>query len=132
MNGITETGAIARVAYEVIRAYCQSLGDNSQPAWEDAPQWQRDSALSGVGFHMVFPNASPAESHRVWMAQKMDEGWTYGPEKRPELKQHPCLVPFEELPREQQVKDFLFRGVVHALLSDWPGWPFVEDATSSS
>ncbi len=39
---------IARVAHEVNRAYCQALGDNSQPAWEDAPQWQRDSAMLGV------------------------------------------------------------------------------------
>lgn len=39
---------IARVCHEVNRAYCQALGDDSQPAWEDAPQWQRDSALLGV------------------------------------------------------------------------------------
>lgn len=39
---------IARVVHEVNRAYCEALGDTSQPKWEDAPQWQRDSAMLGV------------------------------------------------------------------------------------
>lgn len=38
------------------------------------------------------------------------------PDEEPDLKQHHCLVPFDQLPREQQAKDFLFRGVVHALV----------------
>ena len=49
------------------------------------------------------------------MAQKIEDGWTYGPEKNPDLKQHPCLVPFHELPREQQAKDYIFRAVVRVL-----------------
>lgn len=106
---------IARVAHEVNRAYCQALGDNSQPAWEDAPQWQRDSALLGVKLHTENPGASAAASHESWMAQKVAEGWTYGPEKKPDLKQHHCIVPFDALPVEQQAKDHIFRGVVHAL-----------------
>lgn len=106
---------IARVAHEVNRAYCQALGDDSQPGWEDAPQWQRDSALLGVSLHTDNPDAGPQASHESWMAQKVADGWVYGPEKRPELKQHHCIVPFDQLPREQQAKDFIFRGVVHAL-----------------
>jgi hypothetical protein len=106
---------IARVAHEVNRAYCQALGDNSQPAWEDAPQWQRESALLGVQLHIENPDASPQASHESWMAQKVAEGWKYGPEKRPDLKEHHCMVPFDALPREQQAKDYIFRAVVHAL-----------------
>ena len=106
---------IARVAHEVNKAYCEALGDFSQPIWEDAPDWQQASALSGVSLHLASPSAGPQASHEHWMAQKINEGWTYGPEKRPDLKQHPCLVPFDQLPREQQAKDFIFRAVVHAL-----------------
>ena len=106
---------IARVAHEVNRAYCQALGDNSQSAWEDAPQWQRDSAMLGVKLHIENPSASPSASHESWMAQKVAEGWVYAPEKKPELKQHPCIVPFDALPVVQQAKDYIFRGVVHAL-----------------
>lgn len=108
---------IARVAHEVNRAYCAALGDTTQSAWEEAPQWQRDSAMLGVELHTEHPEAGPSASHASWMAQKISEGWVYGAEKRIDLKEHHCLVPFDSLPREQQAKDFIFRGVVHALLS---------------
>ena len=106
---------IAKVCHEVNRAYCLALGDTSQPVWEDAPQWQRESAILGVRLHINNPDAGPEASHESWMAQKLADGWTYGTEKRPELKQHPCMVPFAELSKEQQAKDFIFRAVVHAL-----------------
>ena len=107
---------IARACHEVNRAYCAALGDTSQPAWGDAPQWQKDSAMLGVELHIVNPNAGPEASHASWMAQKIADGWTYGAYKDPENKKHPCIVPFAMLPREQQAKDFIFRAVVHALM----------------
>lgn len=107
---------IARVAHQVNRAYCQALGDYSQPGWEEAPEWQRESALLGVKLHTENPGAGPKASHESWMAQKVADGWVYGPVKLPEKKEHPCLVPFNELPVEQQAKDYIFRAVVHALL----------------
>ena len=106
---------IARVCHEVNRAYCQALGDNSQPAWEDAPDWQKTSAILGVQLHTDNPTAGPQASHEGWMAQKLAEGWKYGPSKDPEVKKHPCLVPFANLPKEQKAKDYIFRAVVHAL-----------------
>lgn len=106
--------AIARVCHEVNKAYCEALGDNSQPTWEDAPAWQRESARMGVDLHLM-GNFGPEASHISWMNQKLEDGWTYGPVKDPETKQHPCMVPFDQLPREQQAKDYIFRAVVHAL-----------------
>ena len=105
---------IARACHEVNRAYCQALGDMSQPAWEDAPEWQRASARLGVELHMSGDHG-PEASHASWMKQKLEEGWKYGPVKDPERKEHHCIVPFDQLPREQQAKDFLFRAVVHTL-----------------
>lgn len=105
----------ARVTHEVNRAYCQSCGDDSQPSWDDAPEWQKESALNGVRLHLLNPEMTPADSHAAWMAEKLANGWTYGPEKNPELKQHHCLVPYDELPHDQQVKDWLFRATVHAI-----------------
>lgn len=106
---------IARVAHEINRAYCASLGDTSQPAWEDAPEWQKTSALVGVDMHLAKPDATPEQSHESWLAQKLAEGWKYGPVKDAEKKEHPCCVPYAELPAEQKAKDYLFRSVVHAL-----------------
>lgn len=107
---------IAEVCHNVNRDYCQSLGDFSQPVWDEAPQWQKDSAMTGVMLHVTNPDAGPQASHESWMAQKIAEGWVYGPEKNPELKTHHCLVPFDQLPVAQQAKDFIFRGIVHAML----------------
>lgn len=106
---------IARVCHEVNRAYCQAIGDHSQPTWEDAPEWQRVSARMGVDLHTM-GNFGPEASHIGWMKQKQDDGWTYGPVKDPVKKEHPCMVPFSDLPVEQQAKDYIFRAVVHALL----------------
>lgn len=106
---------IAGVAHEVNRAYCQALGDESQPAWEDAPGWQRESAFNGVQFHLDHPDAGPEASHDNWLTEKLAQGWKFGPVKDAELKEHPCCVPFSELPVSQQAKDYIFRAVVHAL-----------------
>lgn len=102
---------IAKIAHNVNRAYCLAIGDDSQPKWEDAPDWQKDSAINGVNFHMA--NEVNAEaSHESWLKQKETEGWTYGPVKDVEKKEHPCFLPYAELPKEQQVKDYLFKAVV--------------------
>ena len=107
---------IARVCHEVNRAYCQSIGDDSQPEWNDAPDWQKDSAMNGVRFHMENPGAGPEASHVKWLEQKKAEGWEYGPVKDPVKKQHPCFVAYNFLPIEQRAKDYIFRQIVHSLL----------------
>lgn len=106
---------IARVCHEVNRAYCEALGDTSQKKWDEAPQWQRTSAINGVEFHINNPNAGPENSHETWLKEKKDNGWSYGPVKNEERKEHPCFVPFNQLPVAQQAKDYIFRAVVHAL-----------------
>ena len=35
--------------------------------------------------------------HEVWAQSRLQQGWTYGEERSDALKQHPCLVPYEEL-----------------------------------
>jgi len=106
---------IAKVAHEVNKAYCEALGDTSQPDWDSAPNWQRESAIAGVEFHQSNPDASASASHDAWLEQKRQDGWQYGEIKDPEAKTHPCFIPFDDLPNEQKAKDFLFRQVVHSL-----------------
>jgi hypothetical protein len=108
---------IAQVCHEANRVYCQTIGDYSQKPWAEAPAWQRESARRGVEFHKANPNAGASASHEAWMADKVDAGWKYGPVKDEGKKEHPCIVPFDQLPTEQQLKDYLFRGIVHALSS---------------
>ena len=106
---------IAAVCHETNRAFCRTLGDESQPTWEDAPDWQCASAINGVNFHLANPDAGPSHSHQEWLKEKQADGWQFGPVKDPAKKEHPCIVPYEALPKEQQAKDALFIAVVNAL-----------------
>ena len=107
---------IAKVAHEANKAYCETLGDNSQTSWEDAPDWQKDSAVNGVMSIQLGEIKSPMQSHENWLKEKEIDGWVWGEVKDPEKKTHPCMVPFGDLPPEQQVKDFLFFDIVSNLL----------------
>jgi hypothetical protein len=110
-----KTEDIARVCHEVNRAYCQAIGDFSQAPWDEAPQWQKDSAIAGVKHALANPNTTPEQSHESWLAQKRADGWTWGPKKNPDVKLHPCFRPYAELPTEQKVKDYLFLAICRAL-----------------
>lgn len=112
-----EINDIAAICQSVNKAYCEALGDFSQPHWDDAPDWQRESLRQGVQFVLDNQDAGPSAQHDNWMAVKLADGWTYGSVKDAEAKTHPCLVPFEQLPKEQQAKDYLFRGVVMGFMT---------------
>jgi len=43
--------------------------------------------------------------HEVWAQNRMSQGWTYGRVRNDALKEHPCLVPYEELPEEEKAYD---------------------------
>lgn len=43
--------------------------------------------------------------HEVWAQSRMEQGWSYGPERNDALKHHPCLVPYEELPEDEKSYD---------------------------
>jgi hypothetical protein len=103
---------VAEHLHEVNRAYCAALGDDSQPSWADAPQWQRDSAVNAVEITMADPEMTPADRHANWMREKRAGGWVYGPQKDVEAKTHHCMVPFDELPDAQKAKDSICHAVV--------------------
>jgi len=44
-------------------------------------------------------------THAVWAEQRLKTGWTYGPKRDDELKKHPCLVPYDELPETEKEYD---------------------------
>ena len=52
--------------------------------------------------------------HEVWAASRLAEGWTYGAERNDRLKQHPCLVPYNELPEieKEDIKAEVYCGKI--------------------
>lgn len=101
----------AEAAHEINRVWCKAHGDDSQPLWENAPDWQRTSAINGVR-GVVIDGNTPRQSHESWLKEKADTGWKFGAVKDPEKKEHPCFVPYDELPPAQKAKDFLFVSTV--------------------
>ncbi len=104
---------IASICHEANRAYCEAIGDSSQLPWNQAPEWQRLSAVEGV--QHALDGESPEQLHESWSKTKTDDGWVFGEVKDAEAKTHPCLVSYAQLPAAQQLKDALFLGVVNAL-----------------
>jgi len=44
-------------------------------------------------------------THEVWAAQRLTEGWKYGVTRNDERKEHPCLVAYEDLPESEKEYD---------------------------
>lgn len=104
---------LARWAHELNRAIQKLTGETVSPHWEEAPLDQRNSSITGVNRAKL--GHTPEQLHESWMSDKLHEGWTYGPEKDPERKEHPCLIPYSELPAEQRLKDAVFKAVIEYL-----------------
>ena len=43
--------------------------------------------------------------HEVWAETRISQGWTFGEKRNDDLKTHPCLIPYEELPEEEKAYD---------------------------
>jgi ryanodine receptor 2 len=43
--------------------------------------------------------------HDIWAIGRINEGWTWGPVRNDELKQHPCLIPYADLPESEKEYD---------------------------
>lgn len=115
-----QTDVIAATAHELNRAYRLSIGERVEPHWEDVTPEMRRSTLLGV--QGALSGNTPEQQHEQWRATRIADGWVHGPIKDAEFRTHPCLVPYSDLPREQQVKDTLFRNVVLAVAQAFEWW----------
>jgi ryanodine receptor 2 len=44
-------------------------------------------------------------AHDLWAAERLAQGWTYGPQRDDHKKLHPCLVPYSQLPDAERKFD---------------------------
>lgn len=108
---------IARVVHEANRALQQITGDRVvSPPWFEAPASQRDSCMRGV--ELALEGVDPEELHAEWVRDRRAQGWRYGPVKDEWGKTHPALLPYNDLPPEQKVKDRLFIAIVQVLATE--------------
>lgn len=108
---------IARTCHEVNRAYCAGVtSDWSHQPWDIAPNWQRESCYEGVLKHYHNPEFSPEDSHRSWMAKKIEDGWSFGNLKDETAKTHPNIVPYHTLHIHERTKDAIFSAICKSML----------------
>jgi len=44
-------------------------------------------------------------NHDQWARQRLSDGWRHGPRRDDSSKEHPCLVPYEDLPEAEKEYD---------------------------
>jgi hypothetical protein len=56
--------------------------------------------------------------HDAWAAERIGQGWTFGPQRNDEKKEHPSLKPYDELPEaEKEVDRAVVRTCISAILN---------------
>lgn len=118
---------IARQAHQLNKQWCEYNDDMSQVDWEECPEWQKRSAITGVLYMMENDDAGDSALHDSWMQSKLNDGWRYGEVKDETAQTHPCIVAFDQLPKHQQFKDRLFHSIVKASLEAALWYPTVNN-----
>jgi hypothetical protein len=95
--------AVAMLCHEMNRLLCSLQGDFSALPWLATDEHTRQSARQGVDWARSNPGATAEDMHEN------------GPTKDSSLKQHPCMVPYSDLPEGQKLKDVLFLAIVRAM-----------------
>lgn len=72
--------------------------------WCDLDDVFKINAANAVAEIMNSPTRTPEELHNLWAKPLLENGWTVG-EYNKDLKTHPCLVEFNELPVSEILKD---------------------------
>lgn len=104
MDPDEEVVELARQIHVAMDELARALGEAGYPAWEDAPAWQREASMSSAR-QALDGGLLPGQEHARWMADKLATGWRWGPDKDDRARTHPMLLPFEDLPIVEQLKD---------------------------
>jgi serine/threonine protein kinase len=107
----------------------EGVPDSKNPGWSELEEDFRDSnrqaadhidiKLRALGYYRAPIQSNMERSllteaqvvllakieHLRWTAERLLGGWRWGPERLDGKKVHPCLVPWDELPAQQQTKD---------------------------
>jgi hypothetical protein len=85
-------------------------GDYSIKEWDDAEGWQRESTIN-MAKSVLAGNYSPKGEHDRWLAEKAAKGYVFGAVKNDDKAKgpltNPNIIPYEELPILQRMKDSL-------------------------
>ena len=55
--------------------------------------------------HLKITDLLAKNTHEIWAEQRIADGWKYGKKRDDTKKEHPCLVPYEELSESEKEYD---------------------------
>ncbi len=76
-----------------------------QPYNEKMNKDQFESHINGIRFQDEHLDNTLAQNHENWMKMKLSQGWVYGEVKDFDKKKHPDLIPYDDLPAVEQLKN---------------------------
>jgi hypothetical protein len=101
------------LAHEVNRAVRGCIGqDPGVPFGDVSPEKKASLRLSVLYAWEFGLSDCDEDSHNRWTYAKLREGWKFGEAEDSEKKTHPNLVPYDDLPWKEQLKDRFFRAIV--------------------
>lgn len=97
---------VERMQAEIAREIRVLLGEEQydQRIFNDVERARRVSALKELSQNDV----SDEERHKSWMKMHEESGWKYGPVFSPSEKEHPNMLPWEQLPSSTRSKARIF------------------------
>lgn len=107
------TAHIARVAYDARKSFALVNGQ-TEPDWFKLEPWQRTAFLSQIRNIILNRGFSAEVMQEVYVADRAELGWTYGPRLDVRLKRDPFLLPWSKLSQFQRRSEQLVVAVVEA------------------
>jgi hypothetical protein len=98
-------------------------------AWDELPAWQQDAMVDVTRRCMV--GATPEQMHALWVQHYSAHGWTYGPQKNWETKQHPTIMAWQHLPVRYQARFKLWQTIVMTLMLETRDYSAIQDPSHS-
>lgn len=104
----------ARLVYEATRIEAAWSERSIVPEpWEDRDDKFKKNMINIIEKYISLDKLpTPEEAHDSWMKAYFDMGWKYGEKRDVDKKEHPDLVPFDELPKDERDKDAIFLAFV--------------------
>lgn len=112
---ISRVTQIAQIAHAADRVYTATLGEEAPAIWTKLTEAEQNAIIAKVNFQLDNPLYADSGIHNQWVAEREQQGWTFGKTYDPDTKTDPKIKSFHLLPVELQTKDRLFVAIVKAV-----------------
>lgn len=105
---------LGKICHEALKAFDETMGHFSQPAWENCDAWYQRVMVEMVTF-LLKEQRDINQLHVYWGVMMKGTGWRYGIKFNSKTKEHPNMKKFEEISFEEQLKYALILSIVIAM-----------------